>query len=326
MSDVSIEDDNDNTSNKDGCDNDGSSSEGSNGKETEDAAFHRAAWEIMNRAGQRVGTAATENCCFCSFFGVRFKIVHMVWDMLGEGGLCLEKSESKHLLWTLYFLEVYPWEGLGSAAVGGLRGAVNPKTMRKWVWLLLERIAELADEVVSPFIVSFSCLALPLTSFFVATSLAKPQIVFESRFEHDVQNKCLTTINGTDYCIQQKGVAKKENLFGPHKYGGKSALCYKLGINILTRNLVWVLGPYPEGRWTDVMIFNGVLAHLLKPVEHTKVNNGYAGRADKVNYCNPPKSLGMQSTARLRHETFNECLKNWGILDRVYPHGITVGR
>ena len=81
----------------------------------------------------------------------------MVWDMLGEGGLCPEKSEPKHLLWTLYFLKVYPREGPGCAAVGGSRGAVDPKTMRKWVWLLLERIAELADEVVRSLL--YRCLA-----------------------------------------------------------------------------------------------------------------------------------------------------------------------
>ena len=145
VSDVSV----DNTS--DGGD------DGSNGEETEDAAFHRAAREIMNRAGRRVGTAAMEDRRFRSFFGAQFEIVRMVWDMLGEGGLRPEKSEPKHLLWTLYFLKVYPREGPGCAAVGGSRGAVDPKTMRKWVWLFLERIAELADEVVRSLL--YHCLA-----------------------------------------------------------------------------------------------------------------------------------------------------------------------
>jgi hypothetical protein len=67
--------------------------------------------------------------------------------------------------------------------------------------------------------------------------------VFESRFKHDVRNNCLMTIDGTDYRIQQKGVAKKGNLFGSHKYGGKSALQYELGIDILAGNLVSVSGP-----------------------------------------------------------------------------------
>ena len=73
----------------------------------------------------------------------------MVWDMMEEVHLLPEKCEPKHLLWTLYFLKCYPKEGPGCAAVGGSKGAIDPKTMRKWVWLLLERIGELADEVVS---------------------------------------------------------------------------------------------------------------------------------------------------------------------------------
>ena len=66
-----------------------------------------------------------------------------------EGGLRPEKSQPKHLLWKLYFLKVYPREGPGCSGVGGSKGAVDSKTLRKWVWLFLERISELADNVVS---------------------------------------------------------------------------------------------------------------------------------------------------------------------------------
>ena len=156
MSDVSVDNDDDDTSN--GDKDEGRGDDGSDGEETEDTAFHRATREIMNRAGRRVGMAAMEDRRFRSFFGAQlFEIVRMVWDMLGEGGLRPEKSEPKHLLWTLYFLKVYPREGPGCAAVGGSRGAVDPKTMRKWVWLFLERIAELADEVVRSLL--YRCLA-----------------------------------------------------------------------------------------------------------------------------------------------------------------------
>jgi len=155
VSDVSVDNDDNDTIDDDK--DEGSGDDGSNGKETEDAAFHCAAREIMNRAGRRVGTAAMEDRRFRSFFGAQFEIVCMVWDMLGEGGLRPEKSEPKHLLWTLYFLKVYPQEGPGCPTVGGSRGAFDPKTMRKWVWLFLERIAELADEVVRSLL--YCCLA-----------------------------------------------------------------------------------------------------------------------------------------------------------------------
>ncbi len=59
VSDVTVNDDDDGTSNDD-KDN-GSGDEESEGEETEeDAAFHCAAWEIMNRTGQRVGTAVMD--------------------------------------------------------------------------------------------------------------------------------------------------------------------------------------------------------------------------------------------------------------------------
>jgi hypothetical protein len=85
---------------------------------------------------------------FRSFFSARQEIVKMVWDMLGEGGLHPKKSKPKHLLWALYFMNVYPSEGPGCSAVGGSKGAIDPKTIGKWVWLFLERIAELANNVV----------------------------------------------------------------------------------------------------------------------------------------------------------------------------------
>jgi hypothetical protein len=48
------------------------------------------------------------------------------------------------------------------------------------------------------------------------------------------------TINGTNFRIQQKGMARKRGLFGSCKYAGKSMPRYKLGVDILAGNLVWV--------------------------------------------------------------------------------------
>jgi hypothetical protein len=65
-----------------------------------------------------------------------------------------------------------------------------------------------------------------------------------------VGNGCLMTVDGTDSRIPLKGVAKKGNTFGSHKYAGKSALRYKLlGVDILAGNLVWIQGPYPVGKY-----------------------------------------------------------------------------
>ncbi len=72
-------------------------------------------------------------------------------------------------------------------------------------------------------------------------------------------NDCLMLIDGTNFRITQKGPA-----FASHKYAGKSALRYKLGIAILAGNLVWVGGPYPAGKWNDLKIFLNELAFCLE--------------------------------------------------------------
>ena len=62
----------------------------------------------------------------------------------------------------------------------------------------------------------------------------QPQINFKSWLgAHDVGNNCTITVQGTDFCIPRKGDVKKGNAFTSHKYLEKSALCYKLGIDIL---------------------------------------------------------------------------------------------
>jgi hypothetical protein len=54
------------------------------------------------------------------------------------------------------------------------------------------------------------------------------------------------------------------NPFGSHKYAGKSALRYELGVDIRGGNLVWIQGPYPAGKWPDIKIFNAILANFLE--------------------------------------------------------------
>jgi hypothetical protein len=98
----------------------------------------------------------------------------------------------------------------------------------------------------------FLLLALILTVIFSPLAVTAPQIVFESRLgAHDVGNDCFMSIDGTNFHILQKGAATRGNAFGSHKYARKSALCYKLGIDILAGNLVWIGGPYLAGKWND---------------------------------------------------------------------------
>ena len=152
------------------------------------------------------------------------------------------------------------------------------------------------------------------------------QIDFEKRKDDDVLNDCLMSVDGTDFRIYQQGRAVKGNAFGSHKYAGKSALWYELGICIRTGHLVWIQGPYPAGKYNDIAIFNKVLVNFLDPYERVEADSGYRGHPRYIkcpeNGANPPENLAMQARVRSRHETFNGRLKNWGILSQVFRHDI----
>ena len=55
------------------------------------------------------------------------------------------------------------------------------------------------------------------------------------------------SIDGTNCCIPQQSPAVPGNPFSLHKFKGKCALCYELGVDIVEWDLVGVEGPYPEG-------------------------------------------------------------------------------
>jgi hypothetical protein len=113
----------------------------------------------------------------------------------------------------------------------------------------------------SPLTYFNAIVASPLSQRYYSLHCLSPklQIDFDSCLGiHNVGNDCLMSVDGMDFRIPQKGVAKKGNSFGSHKYAGKSALCYELGIDILMGNLVWIQGLYPAGAWPDIKIY-----HLL---------------------------------------------------------------
>ena len=106
----------------------------------------------------------------------------------------------------------------------------------------------------------------------------------------------------------------------------KFALRYEIGVSIVGGGLVWIQGPYPAGRFSDIVIFNKVLRHFLEPGERVEADNDNVGAADKIkcpdNPCNPVKNEGMQSRARYCHKTINGHFKTWVILKNAYHHDI----
>jgi hypothetical protein len=80
---------------------------------------------------------------FRSLFGVAPEVCEYVWNHLSRHGWKPPRTRPKHLLWTLLFLKVYATEGLLA-----FMAQTSRKTFRKWVWLLLPLIADMAPFVV----------------------------------------------------------------------------------------------------------------------------------------------------------------------------------
>jgi len=140
-------------------------------------------------------------------------------------------------------------------------------------------------------------------------------------------NDCLISIDGTDCRIPQMGPAIAGNPFSSHKFKGKCALRYELGIDIIKGNLVWIEGPYPAGKYSDITLFRNCLMHHLDPFERVEADDGYVGESPAKVKCpaggaNPTANKAMQSRVRSRHETLNGRLKVWEILKQTYRHEV----
>lgn len=82
---------------------------------------------------------------FHAFFGASPYVCSLVWSYLVQANVALDDyCQPKHLLWTLLFLKTYSTESVLAVLIG-----VDEKTVRKWVWYLIEELGDLYDDLVS---------------------------------------------------------------------------------------------------------------------------------------------------------------------------------
>jgi hypothetical protein len=134
-------------------------------------------------------------------------------------------------------------------------------------------------------------------------------------------------VDGTDVRIPQQGPAIPGNQFSSHKNKDKCGLRYKIGVDILAGNIVWVNGPFAAGKYTDIKFFCLGLAHWLEEFERVEADDGYIGEAPQKVKCpgcvsNPDENQEMQNSVRARNESLNVRLKNWAILSTMYRHDL----
>ena len=100
--------------------------------------------DIQNKSGRPIGSASTEERAFREFFGTTAVVVANLWRIGSEQDIIPGEGTIQHLLWALHFTRVYPKEGAAFATVGGLGGAIDPKTLRKYIWPFIYTIANLS--------------------------------------------------------------------------------------------------------------------------------------------------------------------------------------
>jgi len=133
--------------------------------------FYVVGLEMISKVKHERNASPTANQIrdFKSQFGVSWHVCADVWNLLNDHNNLGKYTEPHHLLWSLLFLKVYGNEKTHAALVG-----VTVKTFRKWVWIMIEKLAEMEVIVVRTFLFiikhcSFSFLYFSNLSIFLRT-------------------------------------------------------------------------------------------------------------------------------------------------------------
>jgi hypothetical protein len=229
-------------------------------------AFEEIGMVIM---GRRRRSGKTFLRRFTAWFGIEPFLCAIVWQELQDSGWAGYAScaHPEHLLWALLFLCCYQTEEVHASLVGA-----DEKTFRKWAWFFAEGIAGLDAKFVSRYLVlSKSAPYCFLTSF---NCSLLPQIRFENRFRGDTFQKCLVTVDGVDFQIEEP--TPFSTAWYSHKFHGPG-LRYELAVSISTGDIVAFNGPFPCGAFPDLKIFRSRLKQELGQGEKVVADRGYKG-------------------------------------------------
>ena len=274
--------------------------------------FFKMGCDIMNRSTMKEGIGDSDRR-YTSLFGCNPKVCSIAWDLLNRYGLLPEGGREEHLMWTLLFLKTYKTENDLAVLLGG----IDEKTLRKWVMLFVQSLAELEGVVVRTCVCEFCDLFATFNTIFCHV-----QILLKNRYVADDGRDCLMSIDCTDCKIHlDKGTSNKsvKRAFWSFKFRN-SGLRYEVGVCIKSGYIVWLHGPFPCGRYNDIMIFRHCLSDSLDRGERVECDDGYRGEAPSQ--CVVPKHAWTRNSAwakqsglvRARHEIINKRLKDYKCL------------
>ncbi|GKZ00549.1 hypothetical protein MPSEU_001007300 [Mayamaea pseudoterrestris] len=247
--------------------------------------------EIMARRGRGVSSRTDRR--FRATFGTTPALCSTLWMRLDPSRTMHQKAEPKHLLWSLMLLKLYLCEHALAALVGG----VDEKTVAKWSWLFIDKISSLENQIIR----------------------------WENRFDDDIGNDCLVSVDGTDFRIQQFRPFWKG--WYSHKFHGPGVR-WEVALCIRTGHIVWIIGPFPCGEWPDIKIFRHALKNMLQQGERVEADDGYAGECPQfvvapARFAEGAARVAATTQVRARHETVNKRFKQWGCLKQVFRHELS---
>lgn len=94
----------------------------------------------------------TEDRDFRDIFGCGPNVALLTWRLLEEYDLIPEKGTADHFMWALLFLKGCSTEARNKINCGG----ADKKTMRKWMWLFVQALADLEPYTVSSLPIPFT--------------------------------------------------------------------------------------------------------------------------------------------------------------------------
>ena len=83
---------------------------------------------------------------FRGYFGVFAEVAVEAWEMTEELDCLSPMPQFQHYLWVLAFMRLYPANG---SALSSTLGGSDPKTIRKYIWPMIQSIFDLEGVVVS---------------------------------------------------------------------------------------------------------------------------------------------------------------------------------
>lgn len=106
----------------------------------EDSIDNMASPYLFRVIGEGILHRSGNERSFVALFGIRPFMIYQLWRLIDEDQRTMEGGmiAPKHLMWALLFMRHYNTEEVLASMVG-----VTEKTLRKWVWIAVDRISRL---------------------------------------------------------------------------------------------------------------------------------------------------------------------------------------